>query len=238
MGRRASFVFGVLTLILAVVVAFVAFTSSERQAAASKRGQVTALETPVPLPPSTPSSEPTMTPSQEVSASPATMRRVPASPMIGLDVSALSRSFRVEGVSLGSPITPPFDSSTIADTLYYEANHAVRGADPGTDSLNTVYLAGHTWRDGAAAMNVIDQELEVDDELFVTTVESRRRGVKLRYVVTDSIQYRKSLLPSMDKVWEVAPGRMVILTCDLRDDGGRSTHNRVFFADLVDVVDS
>ena len=156
--------------------------------------------------------------------------------MIGLDVPALKRSFTVEGVSLGSPITPPFDSATVADTLYYENNHAVRGADPGTDAVNTVYVTGHTWRGGEAAMNVIDAELATGDELLVTTTESKRLGARLRYVVTSQATYQEALLPSVDKVWEVSPGRMVIMTCNLRTDGKHQTHTHVFYAELRGVI--
>lgn len=156
--------------------------------------------------------------------------------MTGLEIPALKRSFVVEGVSLGSPIVPPFDAATVANTLYYENNHAVRGADPGTDATNTVYVTGHTWRGGDAAMNVIDTGLAVGDELLVTTTESRRLGVRLRYVVADEATYQETLLPSVDKVWQVAPGRMVIMTCNLREDGAHQTHTRVFYAELQGVT--
>ncbi len=238
MGRRTSLVLGVLTLVLAGIVACVAFTSSERQQTVLKGEQGMASAQPAPSPSSAPSSEQNTSPPPEASAAPTIEWRIPASPMIGVDVPAIERSFKVEGASLGSPITPPFDPDVIADTLYYENDHAVRGADPGTDSNNTVYLTGHTWRGGEAAMDVIDQKMAVGDELLVTTVESKRLGVKLRYVVTDSRRYPKAALPSVDKVWEVAPGRMVIITCNLRDDGERSTHNHVFYAELVGVTDS
>lgn len=215
-----------------------AFTSSERQPTASEGEQGVASEISAPLPSSTPSNRPTTAPLPEVSPTPTIEWRIPASPMIGLDAPALERSFRVEGASLGSPITPPFDPETVADTLYYESDHAVRGADPGTDSNNTVYLTGHTWRGGEAAMNVIDQRMAVGDELLVTTVESRRLGVKLRYVVTGSERHLETRLPGVGKVWEVAPGRMVILTCNLRADGEHQSHTHVFYAELTGVVAS
>ena len=154
MGRRASLFLGVLTLALAVVVAFVALASSERQRQLSGEKQEVASDFSTPPPAGIPSSTPTMAPSLEASPSPTIEWRVPASPMIGVDVPVLERSFRVEGASLGSPITPPFDPDTIANTLYYENDHAVRSADPGTDSNNTVYLTGHTWRGGDAAMKI------------------------------------------------------------------------------------
>lgn len=234
MGRRASLALGVLTLVLAGIVAFVALTPSERQREFPVSEQGVAPEVSVP-PPSIPSSVPSKSPLPEASPAP-TVWRVPASPMVGVEIPALKRSFRVEGVSLGSPITPPFEPDAVADTLYYENDHAVRGADPGTDSSNTVYLTGHTWRGGTAAMNVIDQEMAVGDELLVTTVKSRRLGVRLRYVVTGSERYPEALLPSVDKVWEVAPGRMVIMTCNLRADGEHQTHTHVFYAELRGVT--
>lgn len=156
--------------------------------------------------------------------------------MTGIEIPALRRSFTAEGVSLGSPIDPPFDPATVATTLYYESDHAVRGANPGTDAANTVYVTGHTWRGGDAAMNVIDRELRVGDELFVTTTRSERSGARLRYVVRDTAVYQEALLPSVSKLWEVAPGRLVIITCNLRDDGAAQTHTRVFYAELTGVT--
>lgn len=221
-------------LILAGV--FVTLAMSERQPTPvrAEQGAVPAISAPPPY--RTPEPAVTMSPSQEASTGPVLPRRIPASPMIGLDVPALTRSFAVEGVSLGSPITPPFDAATVADTLYYENNHAVRGADPGTDAGNTVYVTGHTWRGGDAAMNAIDAGLAVGDELLVTTVESKRLGVRLRYVVADVATYQETLLPSVDKVWQVVPGRMVIMTCNLREDGKHQTHTRVFYAELRGVT--
>ena len=56
------------------------------------------------------------------------------------------------------------------------------------------------------------------------------------YVVTGSERYPEALLPSVDKVWEVAPGRMVIMTCNLRADGEHQTHTHVFYAELRGVT--
>ena len=234
MDRRTSLTLGVLTLALAGV--FLTLAMSERQPIPVQAGQGAASDVSAPSPSGMPDPTITMSPSKEASVSPAAVRRVPASPMLRLDIPALKRSFAVEGVSLGSPITPPFDAATVASTLYYENNHTVRGADPGTDAANTVYVTGHTWRGGDAAMNAIDAGLATGDELFVTTTESRHLGVRLRYVVADQATYQEALLPSVDKVWQVAPGRMVIMTCNLREDGAHQTHTRVFYAELSGVV--
>lgn len=187
-----------------------------------------------PAPPfvTTPNTEPPQT----LSATPEVVRRIPASPMTGLEIPALGRKFNTEGVSLGAPIDPPFNTATVANTLYYESDHSVRGANPGTDTDNTVYVTGHTWRGGDAAMNVIDRHLRVGDELLVTTARSERLGVRLRYVVRRTSVYQESSLPGVSKLWEVAPGRLVIITCNLRDDGGSQTHTRVFYAELTGIT--
>lgn len=187
-----------------------------------------------PAPPSV--TTPDMEPSQTLSAKPENERRIPASPMTGLEIPALGREFNTEGVSLGSPIDPPFDPATVATTLYYESDHSVRGAYPGTDTDNTVYVTGHTWRGGDAAMNVIDLHLTVGDELLVTTARSERLGVRLRYVVRSTSVYQEASLPRVSKLWQVAPGRLVIITCNLRDDGAAQTHTRVFYAELTGVT--
>jgi len=227
-GRRRSLLVGVLVLSLAVIVLVSALSGN--QFGSFEGGKEAVPASPAPPLPSTPSL-PATSPSQSASVSP-TVRRVPASPMIGLEIPALDRSYVVEGVSLGTPIEPPFNPATVGHTLYYENNHAVRGADPGTDSDNVVYVTGHTWRSGDAAMNLIDRKLAVGDELRVTTVNSKRLGVQLCYVVEDTEYPPEEELPFVEKMWEVAPGRLNLFTCKLREDGGEQSHTRVFFAEL------
>lgn len=154
---------------------------------------------------------------------------VEASPVVAVQIPAIGSSFRVEGMDLGSPINPPFDPQTRESTIYQDTSYS---GNPGTDAWNATYLAGHTWREGKAAFNVVDTSLRVHDDVYVMTESSRRLGVWLHYVVTWQHLYEKgSLDKSTNSLWEVKP-RLVLITCHLRADGKHQTDNRVFFAQL------
>jgi hypothetical protein len=155
---------------------------------------------------------------------------VEASPIVAVRIPAIGLALKVERVRFGSTIDPPFDPQTSKSVIYQDIS---QGSDPGTDAANATYLAGHTWRAGDAAFNVIDTSLRENDDVYVMTESSQHLGVWLHYVVTWQHLYRKgSLNNSANPTWEIAP-RLVFITCHLREDGAHQTDNRVFFAELV-----
>jgi hypothetical protein len=157
---------------------------------------------------------------------------ISSSPVVAMHIPAIGLTLRVEQVSFGSVINPPFDPATINSLVYQDSS---RGSNPGTDATNATYFAGHTWRASHAAFNVIDTSLRVNDDVYVMTEESERLGVWMHYVVTWQHLYRKSSLANPNNsLWQVEP-RLVFITCHLREDGAEQTDNRVFYADLVGV---
>ena len=151
---------------------------------------------------------------------------------VRIEVPRLNFRVRVEGNWLGSPIDPPFDPATVADVVYFDTS---RGARPGSNTSNTSYFAGHTCRkdDCLAAFDVLDQQLRPGDDIFVTTKASMTHGVRLHYVVSDSVLYSQQALPAAKKVWSVIPNRLVFITCNLREDGAAQTDNHVLFARYI-----
>lgn len=168
----------------------------------------------------------------EVPASSVQPARVKRSLPIRLEVPRLGFRVRVEDRWLGSPIDPPFDPDTVADTVYFDSSRGVR---PGSRTSRSSYFAGHTCRkDGClAAFDVLDQDLREGDSVYVTTQASETHGLRLHYVVTYDHLYSQDTLPSATEVWKKRPNRLVFITCNLREDGAAQTDNHVFFAKYV-----
>jgi hypothetical protein len=53
----------------------------------------------------------------------------------------------------------------------------------------------------------------------------------VRYTVQSTRRYAKDALPDADEVWEVSPGRLVLITCFQRADGRKATENLVVVAE-------
>jgi sortase (surface protein transpeptidase) len=168
--------------------------------------------TPTATPSSTPSAADPTTPSAAAATAPLRIQ-VPA---VGLDAAVL-------------PITPSegeLDPPRL-DRAYWIETYG----SPGSDSTNTVYLAGHSVDRGSAVFDpLFDQDEQralvgAGDEITITT----DAGV-VRYVVEDTQRYPKSELAGETEVWRIVPGRLVLITCFQRSEGGRSTDNLVIYA--------
>lgn len=158
--------------------------------------------------------------------------QVESSLPIRIEVPRLNFQVRVEGNWLGSPIDPPFDPETVDDVVYFDTS---RGESPGSSTERSSYFAGHTCRkDGClAAFDVLDQQLRQGDDVYVTTEASEALGLRLHYVVKDSVLYSQETLPSATRIWRKIPNRLVFITCNLREDGAEQTDNHVLFARYV-----
>jgi hypothetical protein len=62
-------------------------------------------------------------------------------------------------------------------------------------------------------------------------VEVRTPDGTVSYTVERTGRYGKNELAGAADVWEVAPGRLVLITCFQRGDGRSSTENLVVFAE-------
>lgn len=140
---------------------------------------------------------------------------VPQSPPARIDVPAIDLSARVEPytsedvAAAGGAVRPP-DLWTIS--------WWTGGGTPGTDSDNTVYLYGHTWREPAVLNRV--GELDPGDEIVVTTA-----GGRLTYTVEDVFTVDKPELPDSPGVAEAVPGRLLLIGCH-RETGDERTTTR------------
>jgi sortase (surface protein transpeptidase) len=200
---------GIVVLVaLAVVVGILATRGPVGTAArADRNGNVAPATTAASASP-----EPSVTPVPSGVAAPLRVQ-VPA---VGLDAAV------VPITPTGGELDPPR-----LDRAYWIESYG----SPGPDADNTVYLAGHSVDRGAAVFDpLFDQEAQTalvksGDEVTITTDAGA-----VTYVVDETQRYPKSQLASEAEVWRIVPGRLVLITCFQRSDGGRSTDNLVVYA--------
>jgi len=113
------------------------------------------------------------------------------------------------------------------DKAYWVQN---RGVGVAQASAGTVFIAMHSLRDGGVGPGnyLIDVEhrrskLQVGDEVFVGSA-------KYRVKATDAIE--KNRLAQAESVWDETPGKLVLVTCMQRPEGGASLQNMVIEAQL------
>ena len=78
---------------------------------------------------------------------------------------------------------------------------------PGAGSTNTTYVVGHSWQDLEAPFNRLSSVAAVGDRLIVFTSSG-----ELEYQVDSVTTYVKSGLKD-SPIWEVAPNRLVLVSC-------------------------
>lgn len=78
---------------------------------------------------------------------------------------------------------------------------------PGSGSTNTTYVVGHSWQDLEAPFNRLSSKAAAGDRLTVVTSSG-----ELEYQVDSVTTYVKSGLKD-SPVWEVAPNRLVLISC-------------------------
>lgn len=168
---------------------------------ASRNGQAT-----TPPPPTTDES------ASRVEAAPPERLVIPA---VGMDVGV-----EVDDTAPGGEVDPP--STELA---YWLSSYGA----PGTDADNTVYLAGHSSGDGTAIFDLLLAEDLSPLDLGGEPVRLYTASGELTYRIVGPPQtYTKAELPRVRAVWEISPGRLVMVTCDRHDPD----RNIVFTADL------
>lgn len=78
---------------------------------------------------------------------------------------------------------------------------------PGAGSVNTTYVAGHSWQDQEAPFNRLSTHAAAGDRLTVTTATG-----DVAYRVDSVTTYVKSGLKD-SSIWEVVPNRLVLISC-------------------------
>ena len=180
-----------------------------------------AVAVPTATPTAEPAPSPTEEPTQEAS------EPVDGSVPLTVEVAAVGLSAEV------LPITPSggeLDPPTYGEAYWIEPYGA-----PGQEPGNTVYLAGHSATRGGAIFDPLfdrssqTSRVAAGDEVVVTTGEG-----SWTYVVERTERYRKDRLATTDEVWSIVPGRLVLITCFQRAEGGASQDNLVVYAQLTD----
>lgn len=141
-------------------------------------------------------------------------------PSVGMDVAVL-------------PLTPEkgvIDPPTQHEGYWIEPYGQPVG--PGQENDNTLYIAGHSWSKGSAAFNPLMGQGSTEHSLAVgDTVQVRTADGTTTYTVTRTEEYDKGSLSEAADVWEISPGRLVLLTCFLDAEGHDTDDNLVVFAE-------
>lgn len=85
---------------------------------------------------------------------------------------------------------------------------------PGAGSVNTTYIAGHSWVDKDAPFNRLSTHAAAGDRLTVATATG-----EVAYSVDSVTTYEKSGLKD-SHIWQVAPNRLVLISCYTDDFWG------------------
>ena len=110
------------------------------------------------------------------------------------------------------------------------------GAPVGTaaDADNTLYVAAHSAGYGSDGFDpLIADDGEGSTLAAGEVVEVRTPSGTVSYTVTGTHRYGKDELPGATEVWEVSPGRLVLITCFQRADGREATENLVVIAEAA-----
>jgi hypothetical protein len=85
---------------------------------------------------------------------------------------------------------------------------------PGAGSVNTTYIAGHSWTDRDAPFNHLSAKAAAGDRLTVTTATG-----DVAYLVDSVTTYDKPGLKD-SPIWQVVPNRLVLISCYTDDFWG------------------
>lgn len=204
-------VLGIVTLVIALILTGGGPDVAVRAAGAPS--EVTSAPSPAAVPaPEVPTPMPTGT----TEAAPQSSSVRLEVPSVGLDVGVL-------------PLTPKggvIDPPTMVDSYWVEPY-----GEPGTAPDNTVYIAGHSWTKGSAAFNALmpgnhGSGVSTGDVVSVHTPVGT-----VDYTVSRTERYDKDELPGATDVWTVMPGRLVLITCFVNDDGRTTDDNFIVFAE-------
>ena len=110
------------------------------------------------------------------------------------------------------------------------------GAPVGTaaEAGNTLYVAAHSAGHGSDGFDPLIAEGGEGSTLSAgDVVEVRTPSGTVTYAVTSTHRYGKEELPGATEIWEVSPGRLVLITCFQRADGREATENLGVVAEAV-----
>jgi hypothetical protein len=142
----------------------------------------------------------------------------------------------VPSVGVDLPLLPMTPSRGTIDPPLLTAGYWIEpyGAPVGdaAEATNTLYVAAHSAGSGDDGFDPLIAGGTADGTLAAgDVVEVRTPSGTVRYTVRSTHRYGKDELPGADEVWEVVPGRLVLVTCFQRADGREATENLVVVAE-------
>lgn len=96
---------------------------------------------------------------------------------------------------------------------YWLSNYGV----PGAGSADSTYIVAHRWVGADAPFNHIGEKATAGDQFTLTTGTGQ-----ITYRVAAVAVYSKDTLDTAP-VWDIHPGRVVIITCNSSDPWGKNT---------------
>ncbi|WP_344365424.1 class F sortase [Arthrobacter humicola] len=127
-------------------------------------------------------------------------------PGAGIDVSVLPLTPSAEELAAGS-LVPPMTMDAYWLTAY---------GQPGSGSLNTTYIVGHSWQTAEAPFNRLSSRSAIGDELSVRTMTGT-----VKYKVQSVTTHDKDTLRTSDG-WNKVSGRLVLISCYTEDIRGKN----------------
>jgi hypothetical protein len=144
----------------------------------------------------------------------------------------------IPAVGMDLPLLPMTPSGGTIDPPLLTAGYWIEpyGAPVGdaAEATNTLYIAAHSAGHGDDGFDPLIAGAGADSTLATgDVVEVRTPRGTVRYAVQSTHRYGKEELPDADEVWQVSPGRLVLVTCFQRADGREATENLVVVAEAT-----
>jgi hypothetical protein len=143
-------------------------------------------------------------------------------PSVGVDLPLLAMT------PSGGTIDPP-----LLTAGYWIEPYGAPVGDA-AEATNTLYVAAHSAGSGDDGFDPLIAGGGADGTLVAGDVAVVRTPAgTVRYTVRSAHRYGKDELPGADEVWQVVPGRLVLITCFQRADGREATENLVVVAEAI-----
>ena len=215
--RRALLLAGAAAALVGALLLVAGLLGGGGEAAAAHAAADRTTAAPSGAPDPTASSAPPSSP--EARWTPASDKRLVV-PSVGVDLPLLGMT------PDGDTINPPL----LTAAYWIEPYGAPVGA--AGDAENTLYVAAHSAGRGTDGFDpLIADDGEGSTLAAGDAVEVRTPSGTVTYTVTGTQRYGKDELPGATEVWEVSPGRLVLITCFQRADGREATENLVVIAE-------
>jgi hypothetical protein len=129
-------------------------------------------------------------------------------------------SFAAAGIDVAIlPLTPTdadLASQSLVPPLTLDAYWLTPYGFPGPGSVNTTYIAGHSWEGRDAPFNRLSNEALIGSEFTLATGTG-----DITYVVDSVITHDKDTLKN-SSIWDIVPGRVVLISCYTEDPWGKN----------------